>query len=176
MKYNVLFFIICLFILTGCWDIEESERMDYIHGVGVDYDKDEVIVHLQIVNLGNLGTPDVAVQGEDQVTVATASGESITKAIFNIYNSAQRRLYWGHDTFALLSEEALKHNKMNEMLDLVNRYPETRYRMRVFSTRSDIKDLLKVSPLFDGSPIFTRMTDLNNAYEQSSRIKEVSVR
>lgn len=175
MKYYRLIFISILLLLTACWDVEESDRMDYIHGLGVDYKDGEVIVHLQIVNLGNLGTPDVASEAE-QVTIATSSGDTISSAVHDIYQSAQRRLYWGHNTVLILSEAALKHNKLQESIDLMNRFPETRYRINVYATNADVKELLKVSTLFQGTSILTRVTDLENTYEQSSLIQQVSMR
>lgn len=176
MKWKTLTIVSAFFLLAGCWDIEESDRLDYVHGVGVDYKDGKVILYLQLVNLGGLGTPETAVKEEDQITIATASAEDVNTAIFNIYKSAQRRLYWGHTTFIILSEATLENNKLKEVLDLVNRYPETRYRIRMFSTKDDISELMKVSPTFKGSPIFSRLTDLNNAYEQSSWIKPLSNR
>ena len=168
MNYKVLIIVVMLFLLVGCWNIEESDRLDYVHGIGIDYEDGKIKIYLQIVNLGNLGTPDVASTGENQVTIAHASAEDINSAVFEIYRSAQMRLYWGHTTFIIISEAALEHNKLKEVLDLVNRYPETRYRIRIFATKSKITELMEVSPIFQGSPIFTRLTDLNNAHEQSS--------
>src|SRR5699024_2385874 len=40
----------------------------------------------------------------------------------------------------------------------------------------DIVGLLNAVPIFQGSPIFTRLTDLDNAYNQNSFIQEISVR
>lgn len=174
---RVVIVVVLLFLLSGCWDLEEADRMDYVHGIGVDYKNDKVTVYIQIVNLGTLGNAEGGSSGEsDQVTIASASADDINSAVFNIYKSAQRRLYWGHDTFVILTEEALEQNLMKSALDLIDRYRETRYRIRIFSTKDDLEGLLKASPAFDGSPIFTRLTDIDNTYEQSSRIKDISIR
>lgn len=168
--------IIVIFLLTGCWDLEESDRMDYVHGVGVDYQEGQVVIHLQIANLGSLGTPEVVPVGESPITIASSSGNNISSAIHDIYQSAQRKLYFGHDTFMIISEEALKNNKLQESIDLMNRFPETRYRVNIFTTKSDVKELLKVTTPIQGTPILTRLTDLQNTYEQSSLIEHVSMR
>ncbi|MEI3611061.1 Ger(x)C family spore germination protein [Pseudogracilibacillus sp. SO30301A] len=176
MNYKVLIIVVMLFLLVGCWNIEEADRLDYVHGIGIDYEDGKIKIYLQIVNLGNLGTPDVAATGESQVTIAHASAEDMESAIFEIYKSAQKKLYWGHTTFIMLSEAALEHNKLKEVLDLINRFPETRYRIRIFATKSKITELMEVSPIFQGSPIFSRLTDLNNEYEQSSWMKPLTNR
>lgn len=176
MKHTVCFVLASLLLLTGCWDIEESDRMNYIYGIGVDYEDGKVIIHLQIVNLSSLGTPEIAAEGESTVSIATSRADDISQAIHQIYQSAQQMLYLGHNTFIVLTEEALKHGKLQEAIDLANRFPETRYRINVFATNDDIKGLFKVSTLFQGTPILTRVSDLENIYEQSSRIENVSLR
>lgn len=176
MNFKITIMMIIFILLAGCWDIAESDRLEYIHGIGIDYEDGEMKVYLQIVNLGSLGTPDVAKTEENQVTIAQGSAEDINSAIFEIYKSAQQKLYWGHATFIILSETALENDKLQEVLDVVNRYSETRYRIRIFATKSDIRKLMEVSPIFEGSPIFTRLTDLNNAHDQSSWMMPLSNR
>ena len=97
-----------MILLSGCWDVEEADRMDYSHGIGVDYEDEEVIMHLQLVNLGILGTPETTAAQESQTAIATAKATNLNEAVFDIYSSAQRRIYWGHTTFIIISERALK--------------------------------------------------------------------
>ncbi len=171
--------VVALVFISGCWDIEEAERMDYVHGVGVDYKDGKVIVSLQIVNLGNLG-PEKSGGGagsENKSVIAEGESDDVNDAIFKIYNSTQRMLYWGHLTFVVVTEEALKEGKMKDIVDLINRYRETRYRVLMFATQDEsVNHILEAAPVFDGSPVFTRLTDLGNTYEQNSRIKDVSLR
>lgn len=176
MRRKIVLFLSILFVLTGCWDIQESDRMNYVHGLGIDYKDGQIIVYLQIVNFGSLGTPDVAAENENQVSVATSSADTITSAVHNIYQSAQQRLYWGHDTFIIFSEEALKHQQFKKAIDLLKRFPYTRYRILVYATNDNIKDIFNVTTLFQNSAITTRITDLENTYEQSSRIPQMSMR
>lgn len=176
MRGHTLLFISIIFLLTGCWDLNESDRLNYVHGIGVDYKDGKVIIHLQIVNLGSLGTPETSIEGESYVSIVSGSADNMSSAIFNIYQSAQQRLYWGHVTFVILSEEALKHQKLQESIDLLNRFPETRYRINVYSTNDNVKELMKVSTLFQGVSILTRITDLENTYDQSSLIRQTSMR
>lgn len=178
-KYIVQILVVSLVFLSGCWDIEEAERMDYVHGIGVDYKDGQVVVSLQIVNLGNLGNPESGGSGGGgtHTVIAKAKGETVNDAVFEIYESTQRRLFWGHTTFIVVTEEAMKQNKMKDVLDLMDRYRETRYRILLFTTQDeDVDKLLEAAPIFDGSPVYTRLTDLNNTYEQSSWIQIRSMR
>lgn len=174
--YKIVSLLLFLTIISGCWDINESDRMDYVYSIGVDYEDSNVIVHLQLVNLSSLGTPEITSEDESRAVIATASANTISEAVHEIYQSAQQRLYLGHNTSIILTEAALKNGKLKEAIDLANRFPETQYRMNVFATKDNIPDLFEVTTIFQGSPILTRVTDLENIYEQSSRIKNLSLR
>lgn len=169
--------ILIVILLSGCWDVDEADRMDYAHGLGIDYEDEEVIVHLQLVNLGTLGTPETAAPQESQTAIATAKATNMNEAVFDIYNSAQRRIYWGHTTFIVISERALKAGKLTEVLDLINRFSQTRYRIQVYVTHDkDLVGILNSTPLFESSAIFTKLTDISNTYQQNSLVKPVSIR
>lgn len=167
-----------MILLSGCWDVEEADRMDYSHGIGVDYEDEEVIMHLQLVNLGILGTPETTAAQESQTAIATAKATNLNEAVFDIYSSAQRRIYWGHTTFIIISERALKAGKLKEVLDLINRFSQTRYRIRIAVTKNheDLKGLLEATPLFESSAIFTKLTDISNTYQQNSFVRPLSIR
>lgn len=172
--------VFSIVFLSGCWDFEEAERMDYVHGIAVDYQDGKVLVTLQIVNLGNLGQAETgggSGANENQAAVARAASSTVNDAIFEIYKSAQRRLFWGHLTFIVVTEEGLKHGLLQEILDLFDRYRETRYRILLFATEDENVDkIFEATAIFDGSPVYTRLTDLNNEYLQNSFIHELSMR
>jgi len=172
---------VCLLVfLSGCWDIEEAERMDYIHGIAVDYQDGKVLVTLQIVNLGNLGQAETgggSGANENQAVVAREMSDSVNDAIFKIYKSSQRRLFWGHLTFIVITKDALKQGLLKEILDLFDRYRETKYRILLFATEDETVDkIFEATAIFDGSPVYTRLTDLSNTYVQNSFIYELPMR
>lgn len=174
-KISIL--VIVTILLSGCWDVEEADRMDYSHGIAVDYEDEKVIMHLQLVNLGTLGTPETTTQ-ESQTAIATSKATNLNEAVFDIYSSAQRRIYWGHTTFILITERALKAGKLKEVLDLIDRFSQTRYRIRIAVTKDheNLTGLLEVTPIFESSAIFTKLTDLSNTYQQNSFVRPLSIR
>ena len=173
-------FVFSIVILSGCWDFEEAERMDYIHGVAVDYKDGKVLVSIQVVNLGNLGQAETGGgtgTNENQAVTARETSDSVIDAIFQIYRSSQRRLYWGHLTFLVVTEDALKHGLLKDAIDAIDRFRETRYRIFVFATQDDDVDkIFEATAVFDGSPVYSRVTDLSNTYEQDSFVYELTLR
>lgn len=82
-------------LLAGCWDITEPQRMYYINAVGVDYQNDEYIVYLQVINFA-----DVAKSIQPSATVAPAevgraTGKTIEEAIYKLYRSSDQEIFWG---------------------------------------------------------------------------------
>lgn len=175
-KQAYLILLLQLIFLTSCWDIDEADRMNYVHGVGIDYVEGEILIYLQIANMGSLGSPDLDSESERHVVIAKEKGHNISSIIHKIYQSAQRKLYFGHNTFIVLSESALQNGLLNQSLDLMNRFPQTRYRVNIFATHSSIEDLLNVTTLFEETAVLTRITDLENTYELSSLVKNISMR
>lgn len=171
----VISFCFMLF-LSGCWDIDEADRMNYVIGMGIDYEDGETVLHLQIPNLVSLGSPEVTPENARAVTIATERGETLAAIAHNIYLSAQRKLYFGHNTLVILTERALEEGLLKEAIDKLNRFPQTRYRVNFFATKSDLSELLQVTTLFENSSILTRITDTENTYELNSLIKNLSMR
>ncbi|WCN37473.1 Ger(x)C family spore germination protein [Aneurinibacillus uraniidurans] len=169
--------IVILFpLLAGCLDSNEPEQMVYIHGLGVDYKKGRYIIYLQMVNLGKLAKSEVGGGEKMQMEVGRASGKSMDEALFALYKSIQRKVFWGHLSFIVFTEEALKNKALNDTIDLFDRYRETRYRIWMFSTKGDVKQLLLSSPMLGISTALTRVAEPRGSYDQSSILKPMNMR
>ena len=158
MKCKTLTIVSAFFLLAGCWDMEESDRLDYVHGVGVDYEDGRIMLIFTIGESRWTGNPGNCGKGRRPNNNCTASAVDVNTAIFNIYKSAQKRLYWGHTTFIILSEATLENNKLKE----VSRFSQSVilrsiYRIRMFSTKMIFTGLMQL-PTFKGSPILSRLT------------------
>ena len=174
----VLLIIFCLF-LTGCWDHNEPERLLYINGLGVHYKKNgDVEVYLQIINLQGLakqesgGGPSAIKQAQ----VGHATGKTLEEAVFNLYHSVDRRLFWGHLSYVILSDAAVKKGAVKDIADFIDRFRETRYRIYFFVTKDPIKDVMMVTPLDNISLAFSKLSDPRDNYKQSSFVEPINLR
>ncbi|KON68182.1 hypothetical protein AKG34_04695 [Peribacillus butanolivorans] len=175
---NTLILLLCVSILSGCWDSNEPERLVYANGLGIDYKDGKVIVYLQIINVKGLAKSE---SGGDpstlsQADVGHASGNTLDEAIFNLYNTSDRRIYWGHISFVIFSEEALKAGGLRYTADFLDRYRETRYRIFFFMTKDSIKDAMLISPIENISVAFSKLSDPDGNYNQSSFIPPINLR
>lgn len=166
-----------LLLLTGCWDSYEPDRMVYVHGIGIDYKDGYYTVYLQLLNLGMLAKKESGGGTEEtKVEVGKASGKTVDEAIFNLYRSSQRRIFWGHLAVIVFTEEALQAQGLSHAVDLFDRYRETRYRTWMYATREQLDKLLTAVPVMELSTALSRLSDPYASYDQRSLLKPVDMR
>ncbi|MFP3509062.1 Ger(x)C family spore germination protein [Peribacillus sp. SIMBA_075] len=175
---NILILSCCISILSGCWDSNEPERLIYANGLGIDYKNGKVIVYLQIINMRGLAKSEAGGDPSSfsSADVGKASGSTLDEAIFNLYHTADRRVYWGHISFVIFSEEAIKTGGLKYTADFLDRYRETRYRIFFFMTKDSIKDAMLISPIENVSVAFSKLSDPDDNYKQSSFIPPINLR
>ena len=163
-------------MLSGCWGKNEPERMLYIHGFGIDYEDDEYKIYGQIINFKNVAKSDQPSSDPKQSEVGYASGKTVDEAIFKLYNSADEKIFWGHLTYIIFSEEALENGAMNSVIDTLIRYRETRYQVWLYSTDGSVKDVLLTTPIINTAITLSKLGDPMNSYEQESLVEPVDIR
>ncbi|MGE7602054.1 Ger(x)C family spore germination protein [Peribacillus sp. NPDC097675] len=178
MKYKFIPVLVLFLFLSGCWDSNEPERLVYAHGMGIDYKDGKVIVHLQIINLQGLAKTEAGGDPTSQNAsdVGTGTGNTLEEAIFDLYHTSDRRIYWGHLSFVIFSDEAINAGGFNKTVDFIDRYRETRYRIYFYMTKGSIKEAMLVSPIENISLAFSKLSDPVGNYKQSSFIPPIDLR
>ncbi|MBP3038821.1 Ger(x)C family spore germination protein [Bacillaceae bacterium Marseille-Q3522] len=175
---NVLFSLITLsLLLTGCWDIHEAERMVYVHGMGVDYKDGKYTVYFQFINLSLLAKAE-STKGSQDITseIGHATGDSIQEAVFQMYKSTQRRIFWGHLTYIIFSEDTLKVGGMQPVLDFLDRYTEAHYNVWLYATQASILEVLNSIPSLGMSTDLSRLSDPISTHNQYSIIRPLDLK
>lgn len=179
-KLNYLLILLLMLpVLSGCWNAKEMEHLYYIHAIGIDYMNNQYVAYAQILNLSTMAKTEAGgggpgPTGQSIAWVGKGVGTTVDTAVHNLYASTQRRIFWGHLNALVLSESLMKHG-IQDVLDIFTRYHETRYTMWVFGTREPMGDLLKASPIFETSPVYSQIGDPADIYKQSSFIPPVRI-
>lgn len=163
-------------LLAGCWDVNEPERMYYIHGLGVDYKDGKYEIMAQIIDFTNVAKTEQPNPDAIQVEIGTAKGETVYEAILNLYDSLDLRLFWGHLTFLVFTEEALKEGRANPVFSMLTHYRETRYQIWVYATDSGLKDILLATPILNKAITLAKLSNPLNSYEQKSYLEPINIR
>ena len=175
-KKIVVILLFCMTILSGCWNYNEPERMLYVYGMGIDYKEGKYEIYAQVANFANTAKSEQPVPEKVQGDVGHASGVTLNDALYKLYNSMGQRAYWGHLSYLVLSEEALKNGTMNSVIDSFLRYRETRYHIWVYSTKDPVKDVLLTTPIVNKAITLSILADPMNSYERSSYVEPVDLR
>lgn len=178
-KMNILLLFIlsiCITVLSGCWDINEPQRMYYIYGVGVDYKDNQFVAYVQIIDFANVAKSEQPNTAVVQADVGVAKGDTLDEAFFDLYHSIDERVYWGHLMYVIFSEEVLKNEDFNVAIDIISRYRETRYQTWVYFTDDSVKEVLLATPIINKSLTLSKLADPKNSYSQESFVEPINLR
>ena len=169
---RLIFLCCCSFLLTGCWDVKEPERLMYIFGLGIDYKDEEYIVYAQIIDFSNIAKSDQPTNPDAiQVEVGTAKGSTPSEAFYKLYEAIDEMIFWGHFSYIVLSENALKNGRATMLINTFIRFQETRYNSWVYSTKDDVKEVMLTTPIINKAISLSKLADPLNSYRQNSFIE-----
>ena len=168
--------IVMVMLLAGCWDVNEPERMYYIHAVGVDYKDGQYEIYVQVIDFVNVAKTEQPNPDAIQSEIGLAKGETINEAFLKLYHSMDLKLFWGHLTYVVLSEEVLKEGRTNSVLTLFSHYRETRYQIWYYATDGDLKDILLATPILNKAITLSKLADPLNSFDQESYLAPISMR
>ncbi|WP_127588756.1 Ger(x)C family spore germination protein [Paenibacillus koleovorans] len=157
-----------LLLLTGCWDSHDLEDIDYISGIGIDYSDNTYHVYAQMLDFTviarqesrNGTTEPLAYSGQ-------GTGETVSMAMDQLYDTAQQRIVWSHVTAIIVTEAALKHG-IQGFADAINRFREIRYTPWIFGTKGNIDELFHATAFYNLSSLSTVMHEPSKTYKQKS--------
>lgn len=159
-----------LMLTPGCWDAEEVQRLNYIIGMGVDYEDNKFVIYGQMVNFSS-----IAKQEQQNATVKNwvgrGKGETVLAAISDLIASGQGTMFLGHVNYLILSENVLKEQMLEKVFDFTNRNKETRYTKWFYGTKESMFDLLSAKSFFDRSTLDSILGNPEQNYAQLSNLK-----
>ncbi|PIC88843.1 spore gernimation protein [Sporosarcina sp. P21c] len=164
-------------VLSGCVDSNEPERMLYINGVGVDFKDGKYEVYVQLVSFANTANSEQPIDiGAVQAEVGHATGNTMDEALFELYHSVDQKLFWGHLSYIVASEDVMVKGKLSPVIDSFIRYKETRYQIWLYTTKDPVQDVLLLRPVLNKSITLSKLGDPKNSYEQESFIQPLNIR
>jgi spore germination protein KC len=100
--------ICMLFLLTGCWDLQEITEIGLVTALAIDLDSEtgEYILTTQFLRPAAQST--VATESEKPYITVTATGGTITELLRNVDKSVDRRSFYAHNKVIIISEELAK--------------------------------------------------------------------
>lgn len=163
-------------LLTGCWDVKEPQRMYYIDGIGIDYKDGQYEIYMQIINFANVAKSEGPTPQAAPSEIGFAKGKTMEEAFFKLYRSIDQKVFWGHMTFILFSEDALKDANSIPVIDSFLRHRETRYQILTYVTKDSIKDILLITPILNKSLTASKLSNPMHTKELQTYVEPVDLR
>lgn len=126
MKKIIL--IIALFLLTGCYDYKEINNLGIISAVGIDYQDDEYIVTLEVLN-------DQADKDSNKIKTYTKTGKdrSLANALEKAADLLSKKANYTHVKLMILSE-SIVDGRFDSIIDFFMRSTYFRENFYVISS------------------------------------------
>ncbi len=145
-KLFIVLVFLSIFFVTGCWNYDELNQLAICSGMAIDKDNDEYKVSLMISNSKKYQVSSK--EGESQKVVYSAKGKTIDEAVRNINLESPKKVYLGHLSIILVSEEVAKDGMLN-IMDYLIRNPEStkRFLLALVKDSKAYEVLQIISPL-----------------------------
>lgn len=142
MKNKIFIIAILILICTGCYNYNELNNLAIATGMSIDIEDNKYVVNLLIANSKQAQVSTK--EGEAQPIVYEGKGENISEALKEIDLIVPKKIYGGHLSFFVVSEDISKKGLSN-VLDYLMRDPESIKRFYIIVARDKkAKDILKV--------------------------------
>ena len=128
MKKIIIPILAFTLLLTGCWDIVESEKLGLVTIIGVDISEDGNI-KFEVQELSEQKQSSSSQGGvpvKAPVKIHKAVAPTISEAIEKINSSNFHRTYTAHANAIILSEELVSSQGIKNIIDYFERTPEIR--------------------------------------------------
>ncbi|WP_028548160.1 Ger(x)C family spore germination protein [Paenibacillus sp. UNC451MF] len=163
--------VVAIFLLlTGCWDAKEVQRLNYIVGMGVDYEDSKFVIYGQMINFSSIAKQEQQ-NASVRNWVGKGKGVTVLAAISDLIASGQGTMFLGHVNYLILTENVLKEQMLEKVFDFTNRNKETRYTKWFYGTKGEMVDILSAKSFFDRSTLDSMLGNPEQNYAQLSNLK-----
>lgn len=160
----LLLIMICMTLVTGCWDNEDLEMRTSVVAIGIDRPKEDktrytVTIQVPIPNMimGGAGGE----QGKEAIRVMSATGNSVYEATTNLQRRLNQAFFLGHTRIVVFSEEVAREG-IEELLDPFRRSPQIRRMMWPMVVKGSARELLLSNSKLEQIPSVFIMDLLEN--------------
>lgn len=163
---KLLIIIPIILIFCGCSDYKELNNIAIVTGIAIDKDGDNYKVSTLISNSKKAEASNK--EGNAGTVVYNGKGKNISMALKKIDNKISKKLYFGHLSIVVVSEEIAKEG-LDNILDYLFRSPENTKNFYLIMTKNDkAVDILEVLSPLETFPSQSAKLNIKEANETSS--------
>lgn len=132
-RFKIVFLIITVLLMTGCWNYRALEDLAIVGALGIDIEDNEFVVSAEIVNpkkVGGASTSGGNSPEETPIVIYKVKAKTVREAINKMILIAPKSLYVGHVNLLVIGEDTAKKG-IKEFMDYFMRDTEIR---KIFTT------------------------------------------
>jgi spore germination protein KC len=141
---KIILLLLCMSLLSGCWDNKELNKVAVVMGVGIDKTKDnQYKITAQVIKPSSKGDGGSTSGGGSEIPTwsLSAKGKTTLDAIHNLNRISPRRLYFAHMQLLIIGEELAKSG-VSDVLTWFQRDRDSRSGTLIIMTKGRAEDLL----------------------------------
>jgi spore germination protein KC len=187
------FIVAALFLLTiltsGCWDLKELQDRNFVLAVAVDSAKDantaedkvasfvqtagdkDYKLSLHMVKLTPLSGDEKTAQ-PSKTFIFSTTGKSMFEMIRDMLGQSSKTLFFEDLDAIIISEDAIKINGINPILDFFRRDPEMRWRTKVFIALGNAKKIIEMK-MPTGEAVGPYLSGIANNHKKNLHITAI---
>ena len=168
---KIIILVLCLF-LTGCYNYKELNKIAIVSSISIDKKDNKYLVGAQVLNVKPKDDSN-----SSNVIVYEEEGKTIEEALRNITKKANKKLYGGHLSKLVISEEVAKDGII-DIVDLFQRLPEIKDEFTITISKGiDANKVIKVMTSPESIPAdfvknVIESADVDSALTHSSKLDE----
>ena len=171
---KIIFSLLILLSLCGCWNYKELNEYSIVTGVAIDKGKDGYKVSTLISNVPKGGTGSETSSQNSEIVVYEGKGKSISEAFKDIGLISPKELYLNSFYILAISDEVAKEG-INDILDFFLKYSSSRNNFNVIITKNcKAKDTLKIMTSITNFPSQSIADNLKTTTKLQGAIKTIN--
>ncbi|MBE6082125.1 MAG: Ger(x)C family spore germination protein [Tissierellaceae bacterium] len=160
----ILFLIISIALLSGCWDMEEINNRSYVSVIGMDLNNkgdngEKFKVTYSYPNINALGKNP---SSEQNRFIETTSASTAYEATRKLSTSTDKPLFFKNLKTLVIGEELFKEKELvKEILDGLGREQRINRKINILLAEGKAEDILKITPEKEtASAVGTYLSDI----------------
>lgn len=191
-KLVLIFLLLSLILISGCWDMMDIEKRLFVMGVAIDKpNKEEVNRQRQVLEEPENFTPrylitylspvpkaKIGEEGGGEGSYFTKSTTAITmdEGARQISTRIDKKLFFGQSKLVLFGEEILEDkNVVKEMIDYLQRNQDYNWHILVGVVEGKAQDALNIKPK-GAKGVVSYITGIMEGRQETSRVADVSLK
>lgn len=121
--------LICLLLLSGCWDAMELNDISLVTGIGLDQGKNKRYrVSIEALNATEYSKGQSSQAGSSNSVVVSVEGDNIQEVLEQLHTKMARHLVFSHMQMVIVNEKVARAG-FNDILDWLDRSRQTRNKL-----------------------------------------------